>query len=207
MRWYADLPAVRARQVTADAVWLVLVAASVLLGRAVDGAVSALADPARGFAGGAADLARQLDGAGEGAADLPLVGDELTGPLRRAADGAASLAAAGQEQVDAVTQLATVLGVATAVVPALLVTLLRLVPRWRWQRRADEARRLAATAGGERLLALRALHTRSAAELLAAHPDPAGAWAREDPAALRALADLQLRAAGLRRRGTPGRAR
>ncbi|MCI2237423.1 hypothetical protein MO973_05950 [Paenibacillus sp. TRM 82003] len=203
MRWYADLPAVRARQVTADAVWLVLVAASVLLGRAVAAAVSALAEPARGFTGGARDLARQLDGAGESAADVPLVGDELAGPLQRAAEGATSLAEAGQQQVDAVTQLATVLGVATAAVPIVLVTLLRLVPRRRWQRRADETRRLAATAGGERLLALRALHTRSAAELLDVHPDPAGGWAREDPVAVRALADLQLRAAGLRPRGTP----
>ncbi|WP_432505184.1 hypothetical protein [Kineococcus arenarius] len=203
MRWYADLPAVRARQVAADAVWLVLVTASVLLGRAVAGAVAALADPARGLAGGARDLSRQLDGAGESAADLPLVGDELTGPLQRAADGAASLAAAGQEQVDAVTHLAAVLGVATAAVPIALVTLLHLVPRLRWRRRAGEARRLAATAGGERLLALRALYTRSSAELLDAHPDPAGAWAREDPAALTALADLQLRAVGLRPRDTP----
>ncbi|WP_432488640.1 hypothetical protein [Kineococcus sp. SYSU DK018] len=204
VRWYADLPAVRARQVTADAVWLVLVTASVLLGRAVNGAVSALAAPARGFTGGARDLERQLDGAGENAADLPLVGDELAGPLQRAADGAASLAAAGQQQVDAVTQLATVLGLASAAVPVVLVTLLRLVPRRRWQRRADETRRLLRTPGGEELLALRALHTRSPAELLGVHPEPVLAWRRGDPAAVRALADLQLRAVGLRRRPAPG---
>ncbi|NAZ88591.1 hypothetical protein, partial [Kineococcus indalonis] len=198
MRWYADLPGVRARQLAADAVWLVLVLASVLLGRAVAAAVSALADPARGVAGGAADLSRQLGGAGEGAAGVPLVGDELAGPLRRAAEGAASLAAAGQEQVDAVLRLATVLGVATAAVPVVLVTLARLVPRLRWQRRADEARRLAATPGGRELLALRALALRTPGELLAAHPEPVAAWRRGDEGAVRALAGLQLRAAGLR---------
>ncbi|WP_432491203.1 hypothetical protein [Kineococcus gypseus] len=199
MRWYADLPGVRARQVAADAVWLVLVVLSVLLGRAVAGAVAALADPARGLAGGARDLARQLDAAGRSAGEVPLVGEELAAPLGRAAEGAGSLAAAGQEQVDGVLQLATVLGVATAAVPVVLVTLLRLVPRLRWWRRAQEARRLLRTPGGEELLALRALQLSEPAQLLAAHPDPVAAWRAGDAGAVRALADLQLRAAGLRR--------
>ncbi|MGI4894638.1 MAG: hypothetical protein ACRYF3_05970 [Janthinobacterium lividum] len=75
MTLYADLPALRARQLLADVVWLVLVVVSIVGGRAVSAAVSGLADPARRFSGGADDLAEQLRAAGSRVADTPLIGD------------------------------------------------------------------------------------------------------------------------------------
>ena len=195
--FYADVPAVRARQLAADAGWLLLVLASVLAGRAVSAAVSALADPARRFSAGAEDLAGQLRGAGTQVADAPLLGDDLAGPLTRAADGASALSGAGSEQVAALAHLASVLGVVTALAPIVLVTLLRWVPRWRWARRAAAARRWASTPGGRELLALRALQTGSARELLALDAEPAAAWRRGDPEVVARLADLQLRSLGV----------
>ncbi len=200
---YADTPAVRARQLVADACWLLAVVAAVLAGRAVRAAVEGLAAPARRFAGGADDLAAQLGGAADGVAGAPLLGDDLAGPLERAADGARSLSAAGTDQVQALAHLAGVLGLTTALVPIVLVTVLRLVPRLRWWRRAAQARRLAATPDGDDLLALRALQSRSAQELRAAVPDPVRAWREQRPGAVRALADLELRALGLHRRPDP----
>lgn len=52
-------------------------------------------------------------------------------------------------------------------------------------------------AGREQLLALRALANRPLRRLTAVSPDPVGTWRREDPAALRALATLELRSAGV----------
>ncbi|WP_369068284.1 hypothetical protein [Kineococcus terrestris] len=183
----------------ADAAWLVLVALAVACGRAVHRAVSALGDPARGFAAGADDLAGRLRDAGERVAGAPLVGDEVAAPLTGAADAAASLGAAGAEQAEAAARLALTLGLLTALVPALALTALWLGARLRWRRRAGRALRLARAPGGDELLALRALAVLPAEQLLGAHPDPSAAWRRGDPAAVRALADLHLRSVGVRR--------
>ncbi|CNW55684.1 transmembrane protein [Mycobacterium tuberculosis] len=51
------------------------------------------------------------------------------------------------------------------------------------------------------LLALRALANRPPGKLAAVSTDPVGAWRREDPATMRALAALELRAAGIPLRG------
>ena len=58
---------------------------------------------------------------------------------------------------------------------------------------------LASTPAGEQLLALRALANRPLRKLGEVSVDPVGAWRREDPIAVRGLADLELRAAGLKR--------
>ena len=55
---------------------------------------------------------------------------------------------------------------------------------------------------GEQLLALRALANRPLAKLAAVSDDPVGAWRHEDPVAIRGLAALELRSAGVARRGT-----
>lgn len=197
MNLYAELPARRTRQVAADVVWAVLVVLAIVLGRTVTALVAGLADPARGFAAGADGLAAELAGAGEKVSGTPLVGDDLAGPLAAASDRAAALAAAGTAQVDAVEGWATVLGVGTALVLVLLLTLVRMVPRRRWARAAADARRLRSTPGGERLLALRALSTAGSAELLRIAPDPAAAWRDGDPDVVARLCAVQLRTLGL----------
>jgi len=202
VRFHADLPARRARQLAADAAWAVLVVASVLLGWAVAAGVRAVADPARSFTTGAGGLAEQLRGAGSRVEGTPLVGDDLSAPLLAAADRAGDLAAAGRAQVASVERWATGAGVAVALTGVVLVTLVWLVPRVRWARRAAAARRLQGRPGGERLLALRALQSAPAGDLLAVDADPAGAWNAGDPVVVRALAAVHLRSLGLL--GTPG---
>jgi hypothetical protein len=56
---------------------------------------------------------------------------------------------------------------------------------------------LAVTPAGEQLLALRALTNRPPRKLTAISADPVGAWRREDSVTIRALAALELRAAGI----------
>lgn len=197
MRFHADVPGRRAAQVAADVVAAVLVVVCVLLGRALTAAVRAVADPARSFTAGAGGLAEQLRGAGSRVEGTPLVGDDLSAPLLAAADRAGDLASAGQAQVASVERWATGAGVTLALVGILLVALVWLVPRLRWARRAAAAARLRGRPGGDRLLALRALQTAPAGELLAVDPDPAGAWSAGDPAVVRALAAVHLRSLGL----------
>ena len=55
----------------------------------------------------------------------------------------------------------------------------------------------AATPAGEQLLALRALTNRPPRKLAAISADPVGGWRHEDPGTIRALAALELRAAGI----------
>ncbi|NIZ93260.1 hypothetical protein [Kineococcus rubinsiae] len=205
MTLYADAGPRRVRQVTADVLLLLAVLGAVWLGRTVRAAVRALADPALGFASGASGLADRLRDAGVQAGRTPLVGDRLASPLDAAASQASALAAAGRGQADAVQDLARTLGLATALVPIVLLLLLWGVPRLRWVRRSQAGRRLAGTPGGEALLALRALTTSPDAALLAVHPDPAAAWRAGDPAVVRALADLQLRSLGVSRASGAGR--
>ena len=197
MPFYADRPARRSRQLAADAVWLVLVVLSVLAGRAVHGVVAAVADPARSFSTGSADLAGRLSDAGDTAARTPLIGEDLAGVLDRSAASAASLSGAAEDQAQSVLHLATLLGVLTALAPIVLVSGIRLAQRVRWARRAGEARRLSRTDAGLRVLALRALQHRGDGELLSVHPDPARAWRDDDAWTVHALAELELRAIGL----------
>ncbi|GAB3462730.1 hypothetical protein AB1207_10390 [Kineococcus endophyticus] len=199
MPLYADLPARRTRQVVGDAGCLLVVVASVLAGRAVHAAVAGVADPARRFADGSTALADGLRSTGGSLGRAPLVGDDVAGLLDRSADSAASLARAAGEQRDAVLHLATVLGLLTALLPVLLVVGVRVVQRLRWAARARDARRLAGTAAGDRVLALRALQRRPGRVLLAVDPDPAGGWLTGDARVVADLADLELAALGVRR--------
>ncbi|MEW1957798.1 hypothetical protein [Kineococcus sp. NPDC059986] len=196
---YADLPARRTRQVLADVGCLLVVVASVLAGRAVHAAVAGVAGPAGRFEDGTAALAEGLRSSGGPLARAPLVGDDVARLLDRSADSAASLARAAGEQRDAVLHLATVLGAVTVLLPVLLVLGVRGVQRVRWAARAQDGRRLAGTAAGERVLALRALQRRPGRVLLAVDPDPASAWLAGDTAVVRSLADLELAALGVRR--------
>ena len=85
-------------------------------------------------------------------------------------------------------------------VSILAVAMPWLFLRVRFFRRKWTAITLAATPAGEQLLALRALANRPLAKLAAVSIDPVGAWRRDDVVAVRGLANLELRAAGVTRR-------
>jgi len=72
-------------------------------------------------------------------------------------------------------------------------------------RAVREACRMATSQAGVRLLALRALTSRSVDSLTAVHPDPATAWREGDADATAELAEVQLRALGLRAPSWRGR--
>ena len=202
MRLYADRPDCRARQVASDVgllAWAVLWA---LVARAVHQAVLVLAEPGRSVEDLGRSIADTMGSAAGAAGDLPVVGDDLATPMAALGRAGSSLAGAGQDTQDAVSTLATVLALVLVALPVgwMLVRWLRW--RLRWAREVGAVDRM--TAGRRlgppelELLAARALAT-APLPALAALPAGTGAgWRAGEPAAVRALAGLELRRLGLR---------
>jgi hypothetical protein len=203
MRWYADHPARRARQLTGDLFVLGWVLAWVLVGRWVFGLVQSLAGPADPLreAGTSMD-ARMTDIAGR-VTGIPLVGTGLQAPFAQVASAGADLVAAGDRLDAAVGSVAWVVTLLATGMPVLLVVAgwvgLRL-------RRLRQARAVVAdlgSPGSSELLALRALVRRDPGRLRRVAPDPVAGFLSGDPDVLRALAQLELEAVGLSRAAWP----
>jgi len=202
MRLYAQKPALRLRQLAADVGLLVWIVGWVIAARAVHGAVLLLAGPGRAVE----DLGRSVGGSMESAAgaaeDVPLVGDELSAPFDALAEASGSVRGAGQSAQGAVDTLATILAVTLVVLPVGWLLLRWLPWRTRWLREATAADRLTGSAADLELLAARAMATAPLPELAALPPGTGAAWRAGDPAAVRALAALELDRLGLRLPGT-----
>ena len=170
----------------------------VFVGLAVHGAIATIADAGRQVESGSKGIAGNLASAGHGAQEIPLVGDTVSKPLTAASQAALGIAGAGHDLDTTASWLAVLLALAVAATPILAVTAPWLFLRLRFFRRKWTVTALAATAAGQQLLALRALTNRSPARLAAVSADPVGAWRREDPETIYALAALELRSAGVR---------
>jgi hypothetical protein len=114
-------------------------------------------------------------------------------------ESAVDLAGAGQNLNTTATWLAVLLAIAVAAPPVLAVGMPWLFLRIRFFRRKWTVIALAQTPAGEQLLALRALANRPLRRLTEVSEDPVGAWRRQDPTAVRGLAALELRSAGVAR--------
>ena len=178
----------------AVAIWITL---WVLVGAAVHSAISTIGEFGRDLESGANGVADNLGGASERTHNIPLLGDALSDPLGAAGEAARGIAGAGHNLDTTAGWMSWLLALAVAAPPILAVAMPWLFLRLRFFRRKWTAVTLASTAAGEQLLALRALANRPLAKLAAINADPVGAWRREDPLAIRGLAALELRAAGI----------
>ena len=201
MKLYADSPGRRTAQIVADLIvvaWLIL---WVWVGMAVHDGTTALAGPGRQTDESASAMAGQLRDAGGRLDDAPLIGDELATPFDKAAEASDGIAAAGRASVEAVEQLAVVLGLAIALIPILVILAVHLPRRWRFIREATAGARFIDSADDLDLFALRALAHQPMRVLARVSDDPAGDWRRKDPDVVRRLAELELEDVGLRPRG------
>ena len=196
---YATTPARLTAQLVSDVAVAAWITVWVLVGLAVHHAIATFATVGTQVESGANGISDNLSSAGDSADRLPLVGDAVAKPLRAASEAALDLAGAGQSLNSTATWLAVLLAIAVAAPPILAVGMPWLFLRIRFFRRKWTVIALAQTAAGEQLLALRALANRPLRKLTEVSDDPVGAWRREDPAAVRGLAGLELRSAGVAR--------
>lgn len=194
---YSTRPGRLMAQLLSDFAVILWTAIWLLVGLAVYDAVSTIAEAGRQVESGAHGIAGNLASAGRGAQHIPLVGDAVSQPLNSASQAALDLAGAGHDLDSTAGWLAVLLAMAIAAVPILVADVPWLLLRLRFFRRKLTVTALAATPAGEQLLALRALTNRPLGKLTAVSSDPVGEWRREDPSTIRALAALELRAAGI----------
>jgi hypothetical protein len=195
MKWYADLPAARTRQLVQDAALLAWLVVWLWLADTVHDGVRRLAGPGRELESAGSGLGSGLTRAADRAGDLPVVGGGLRAPLDAAADAGGALERAGVAQQSAVDHLALLLAVVVAALPIVWALARWLPARLRWGREAAAAVRLR---GDVELLALRAATLRPLSALATLGPEPVGRWRRGEPGAAQALATLELRELGLR---------
>ena len=202
MKLYAETAGLRARQVLGDLAVLAWTAAWVWAGVALYRLVERLAAPGARVERAGSDFAGDVAEIQQKVGRLPVVGDELRDPFGRLAGVGRTLADAGATQQEVVHQLALWLGVVVAAVPIIALLLVWLPRRVTWIREAGAASRLRLDGADLELFALRAVANRSLRELYRVTPDPAGDLRTGE---FEALADLELRALGLRaapRRGS-----
>ena len=197
MKLYADAPVRRARQVTGDLLLLLWIWTWVKVASVVRDATLTLARPGEEISDAGGGLADRLREAGDTVASVPLVGDEVRGPFDGAGSAAERLAAAGDAQVAAVQDLAFWLGLAVGAIPVLIALAVYLPLRWRFVREATAGRRFIDSVDDLDLFALRAMARQPMHRLARISDDPAGAWRRQEPEVVRALAALELRDSGL----------
>jgi hypothetical protein len=202
VKLYAETAGLRARQLLGDLAVVAWTAAWVWAGVTLYRLVDKLAVPGArleqaggGFAGDVAEIQQKVG-------RVPVVGGELQGPFGRLAGVGQTLADAGATQQQVVHQLALWLGVLVAAVPIVALLLAWLPRRVTWAREAGAASRLRLAGADLELFALRAVANRPLRQLHRVTPDPAGSLRAGN---YEALADLELRALGLRVGGGGGR--
>ena len=196
---YATTPVRMTGQLVSDILAGMWITVWVMIGLAVHHAIAAIAGVGRQVNDSANGLSENLNSAGDSADRIPLVGDTVAKPLRAASEAALDLAGAGQNLNTTATWLAVLLAIAVAAPPILAIGMPWLFMRIRFFRRKWTVIALAQTPAGEQLLALRALANRPLRLLTEVSADPVGAWRRQDAEAVRGLAALELRSAGVAR--------
>jgi len=198
MKLYADTTPRFARQLLADALFLCWVLAWIWIGHTVHDGTMELAGPGQQTAESATSLAGSFTEAGDTLSGLPVVGDSASTPFDKASAASQQLADAGRAEVEAVARLAFWLGLSIAVIPILVVGSRYLPGRVRFVREATAGQQFIDAEADLELFALRAITHEPMHVLARVSDDPVGALRDGDRAVIARLAELQLRAHGLR---------
>ncbi len=201
MKPYSDFARQRTLQILGDVIALLVLVGGILAAVAVHGTIVTLDAVGREVQASGEGLSATMTDVGDALSSTPLIGEGISAPFGAASDAADSLAAAGENwQLGVHTLAATAAWTVVAIiVAALLFVWFR--PRIVGAVRRGRAARLAAAPNARELLALRAIVDLPAEQVLALHPNAMDAWRRGDPAVIRDLAALHLRASGVRLRG------
>ena len=204
MKIYSDYSGQAMRQVVFDALAVLTIALWVFLGTELYRLVSELQVYGQKMESTGAGIRSTMADIGDTLGGVPFIGGGIRDPFDAAATAGAQLESAGVSQQESVHQLALGLGIGLAVVPVLTILVFWMVPRLRFVMRASAARKIVTQVAGTDLLALRALANQKLGALARVDPDVAGKWRTGDPAIMRKLAMLELRASGVRLPEEPG---
>jgi hypothetical protein len=199
---YDARPLRLAGQVLLDLVVVGGIVVAVVLGRAVSASISALAGIGTRLHGQGTAFQEQLSRTATALDKVPFVGKSVSSPLRQASRSAKQLADAGTQEHAEALHLAHLLGTSLAVVLVIVLVVVWIRYRGGFIRRASATRRLDLVPDGTELLAVRALTTRNAAGSLG--HDVVDRWRNRDPDTVLALAELERRSSGLRRKQALG---
>lgn len=200
MKLYSDFPARRTGQIVADLVAFGVMALAVWVGVLVYAAIAVLAQFGKTIEDAGNGFEQTMADAGDTLGGVPLIGGGIRAPFDAASGAGTLLAQAGQAQQDLVMTAALVIALVVAAVPVVLTLWIWLRRRLGWSRRATEARNLSRMPDGPDLLALRALVNADFRDLHDIDGEPVEAWRRGDRKVVKALAQLELREAGVRLR-------
>jgi len=203
MKIYSDYSGQAMRQVLFDVLAVLTIGLWVFLGTELYRLVSELRVYGEKMESAGAGIRSTMADIGETLGGVPLIGGGIRDPFDAAARAGAQLESAGVSQQESVHQLALGLGIGLAVVPVLTILLFWMVPRLRFVMRASAAKKVATQVAGTDLLALRALANQKLGALARLDPDVAGKWRAGDPAIIHKLANLELRASGVRLPAAP----
>jgi hypothetical protein len=198
MRLYAQRPDLRLRQLAADLGMLAWTIAWLLTARLAHRAVLVLAQPGLALEDLGRSVATTMGSAADSAGRVPVAGDALARPFEALGAAGRSASGAGRSAQDAVGTLAAVLTLVLVVLPVGWLLLRRLPWRWRYAREAGAVVRVLRGTPDLELLAVRALSSAPLPRLAALPAGTGAAWHAGDPAAVRALAEVELGRLGLR---------
>ena len=197
MRLYAQLPARRARQLTADLLLAVWAAVAAGTGGAVGVALWTVGNRAGGLAGQTRSAAGQLSSSAGSLSAVPLVGGQLAGPLHALATSLTALGGGLGGDTTTLHRAGIGFGIATGVLALAVPVLVWGFTRGRWVHSVSGLRG-PITEDDLEVLATTAVTTAGFRVLHQLPPQTVLAWRAGDPTARRALAAIGARSLGLR---------
>lgn len=198
MKLYAERPVRLIRQIVFDLAVLAWMWTWWRIAHRVNDTADVSTVGAKKLETNADSLSGNLSEAGQRLRKVPLVGDTLQSPFDKSAGAAKQISFAGRDMAVGIDDLGDLLGYLTAATPFALAVLVWALLRIPNARKASQAARLRHSTAGREVLALRALQTRGAADLLTVSQRPAASWREGDAPATQGLADLHLKSLGLR---------
>lgn len=198
MKPYSDFGGRRASQILGDVLALVVLVVGIRVAVALHDVIASFEGFGRDVARSGTDFQSTLSGIGRTLGGVPLIGSGIRAPFDAAGDAGGTLADAGANWQRGIETLASLVGWTVAALVVLVVLLGWVRPRLAGAVRRSAVARLAQEPASQDLLAFRALASRPAKAIARADPDAVAAWRRGDPAVIRRLAALELKASGVR---------
>lgn len=168
------------------------------VGNRLHAVIEALNAPLQDSSEAATRLREQFRTAGDEASRVPGVGADLRRPFDGAAEQLAGIITSAQDQMQAISRVADLVGWLAFLIPALIVIAFWLPPRIRFFRVSRAAQGYIDGSADLQLFALRAMANQPMHVLARISDDPVADWQRGDQDVVNRLAEVELRRAGLR---------